>query len=136
MVGRASDGTRYISHEKNNYGQRAKTILFDIEENGRVRFIDTTNKTDADFVTEAYKEARTAPVLDATKNMILSYLQERQGEKIEINALDNDMLQAGVRRHTLQDAKNELKQERKVKLEKTGGQGGKWLISLTHYENE
>lgn len=137
MVGRASDGTRYISHEKNNYGMRAKTILFDIDEEGRVRMTGTTEKTDADFVTEAYKEARNAPARESAEEIILSYLTEHRDEKIEVGTFDKDMMNAGIAKSTLRRAKETLKESGKIKLTLTGGGSArKWFISSTHYEKD
>ena len=137
MVGRASDGTRYISHEKNNYGQRAKTILFDIEEDGRVKLTGTTEKTDADFVTEAYKEMRDAPAREGAEEMILSYLTEHKDEDVEVGVFDQAMMDAGIAKSTLRRAKEALKERGKIRLTLTGGgTARKWFISSTHNEKD
>ncbi len=137
MVGRASDGTRYISQEKNNFGQQAKTILFDIEEDGRLKMTGTTDKRDCDFVTEAYKEMRDAPAREGAEEMILSYLTEHKDEDVEIGVFDQAMMDAGVAKSTLRRAKESLKERGKIRLTPTGGgTARKWFISSTHYEKD
>lgn len=131
MVGRTLDGDRYISHEKNNYGQQAQTILFTIEED-RVKYVGISSKKDQDFIQEYYQETRSAPAKEYAENMILSYLMEHEGEDIEIGTLDDYMEAAGISKTTLKRTKTNLKKEGKIRYTPVGGgEFRKWYISIT-----
>lgn len=85
IAGNTSDGNvKYLSHEKNNYGEREDTILFDIF-NNKVRYLDTTYKTDKDFVQESIgikADKKASPAKDEAKEAIM-YIVNKHPEGIE-----------------------------------------------------
>lgn len=46
------DKLRYISQEKSNYGPLQKTVMFDIDKDGKAQFMGCSDKKDRDFVLE------------------------------------------------------------------------------------
>lgn len=133
MVGQTIEGPRYVSQEKNNYGQQAETILFDIQDGGAV-FRSTCHKKDRDFAEEAYQESRSAPARENAEGMILSFLEEHKGEEIEVGNLDREMMSSGISQMTLRRAKQSLKESGKIRLRHENGKEKRWIISSTQYE--
>ena len=132
MVGRTLNGDRYISHEKSNYGEQCETILFNVNDPGVVEYAGSTSKKDRDFVTEDYREMRSAPAKDLAEEMILSYLAEHEGEKVEIKKMEEELTAAGISKSTITRARYSLKASGKIRITTTGGKDSKkWYISMT-----
>lgn len=108
VVGEATDGLRYLSHEKSNYGRLQTSILYTIDENG-VRFNSTSRLKDRDFITAQQQDAKTRPAREEAKDFILTFLAGKS------SALVSDLNDAanieGISAGTLQRAKTELKRE-------------------------
>ena len=110
IVGEADEeGTRYISHEKSNYGEREQTVLFRLD-SGKVVFEKYTQKTDRDYVS-LNSEYRQIPQIESAKSLILECLADGQKEASE---LDEALKAFGVSKSTVSKAKTELSKEGKL----------------------
>ncbi len=116
IAGETSDGLRYISQEKSNYGPLAQTVLFRLD-SGKAEFECYTDKKDRDYVAAAAAVTYQAPARDTAKEFILDYLKD--GEK-ETSDLDAMMKAQGVSGKTLERAKAELKKEGKIEYVRRG----------------
>lgn len=122
------DGIMYLSHEKCNYGKQQKTILFSIQDNGTVEFHGTTWRRDRDYMSEG-QMVYGSPKKDEAKEFILDQLQD--GNIHEIRAIEEAAKAAGIAKSTLQDARAELVNDKKIKREKVGfATTTKWYLSL------
>lgn len=98
---------RYFSQEKSNYGVLSPTILFNIDQDGRVVYSGITDKHDRDFVT-ASDNSKTA--LGDVEGLITSRLSEAEGKYLKTSDLDEYMLCAcGASKATISRAKTALK---------------------------
>jgi len=104
---------RYLSHEKNNYGETSPTILFTVDENG-VQFKGTSDKHDREYVAENAEVVRSSPARNAAKESIMSVLSS--GQEVKTSDLDEVILSQGVSFRTLARAKTELKREGKIRF--------------------
>lgn len=130
LVGVDSEtGHRYISQEKSNYSHLRDTVLFSIEQDGRVQFQGRTKKKDKDFQGQKMYETRQAPAKDEAMNEIIKYLEEREGAQL-LSEMEEAMKVYGISANALKNAKQALKEDGRIKLEKGEGTGGKWTISL------
>ena len=130
MVGEVPDSdTRYISHEKCNWGQRQKTILFELN-GGKPEFKGISGKRDRDFIMDNAK-VRATPAEDSAKDFIISTLDDEPDHKMEMATLD-EMAQAnGFTKNSIRNAKATLKTENRIKVSVTGyRKEKKWFISL------
>ena len=117
IVGEADEeGTRYISHEKSNYGEREQTVLFRLD-SGEVKFQEYSEKRDRDFVAEASEFLKQNPQREEVKAFILEYLSD--GQK-EVSELDDAMKALGVTKATLGRAKTDLKKEGRIEYKSIG----------------
>jgi len=129
MAGHTKEnGTMYLSHEKCNYGKLQKTILFSVNDDSTIEFKGTTRKRDRDYMSEG-QMVFTSPKKDEAKEFILDQLQD--GNKHEIRAIEEAAKAAGIAKSTLQEARAELVNDRKVKREKAGfATTTKWYLLL------
>lgn len=75
ITGTTTDNkTRYLSHEKSNYGEPGETVLYTIED-GIAIFKDSCDKHDADFVKERDLSTYQAPQRHDAEKFILDYLK-------------------------------------------------------------
>jgi hypothetical protein len=127
IVGETKDkGIRYISQEKNNYGQLSETILFSISDEKIIKH-GVTTKRDREFMTEASGE-RSAPARDEAREFILDSL--RDGE-MQIKELDESAKALGLSQSAMRRAKEQLKAEKAVTVRRGSGKIPTWYISLT-----
>ena len=110
IAGTAKDNTRYLSHEKSNYGELGETVIFAIEE-GVAKFVEHSNKKDKDFVLERDYEARDKPQRADAQQFIIEYL--RNGKK-PTKELDEAVQSAGISKRTLDRAKSELRNKKQL----------------------
>ena len=119
---------RYISQEKCNYAPLQKSILFELED-GQLKFKSYSDKHDKEFITERDYSVRVKPVIEDAKEFILDTLNERK--QMEVSELDELAAIEGISKHSLKDAKAELKKEGKTHTWSIGFNPKKYLISLT-----
>ena len=129
MFGEADkNGTMYVSQEKSNYGQRAQTILFRVDE-GIVRFKALTNKRDYDFMTSDDSKGETA--VDEAKELILEILGRQPDRTMKISELDTEASAYGCTANSIKNAKAELKADGSARMYSTGyGKDKVFWISL------
>lgn len=118
IAGTAKDNVRYLSHEKSNYGELGKTVLFSIED-GVAIFKDHCDKHDADFVKERDFSAYQAPQRQSAETFIIDFLKSGKKPTAE---LDEAAKVAGITASTLRRAKEQLR-DRKVLGFKPEGYG-------------
>lgn len=129
ITGDAGNGEFYISHEKCNYGQRQKTALYSITENGTPQLIAYSNKSDRDFVTERDNETRQKPQQKEAEDFIFDFLKD--GRK-QTQFLDGAAQVQGISKSTLSRAKKRLKDSGMIGYVNDGfGRDKKWFIFLT-----
>lgn len=124
-------GERYLSHEKSSNDTPRRTVLYEIDGNGRIRLRGYTWKRDRDFV-EQKQQPHTAPVREDCKQFILSAL-ESAGGRMTRKQLEDAAVGEGYSQSAVKRAKTELSQENKVELISTGNSmtGGKvWHVRL------
>lgn len=98
---------RYISHEKSNYGELAKTVLFRIGENG-VEIAGYTDARDADYVGMRDQIKRVAPQKADAENFILNYLSAGKKPTVE---MDKAASECGISNSSLTRAKTDLRKK-------------------------
>lgn len=125
-----SDGMRYISHEKSNWGKLQESVLFKLEDGAPV-FQSYTKNKDREFVLMDSKFGNDAPVAaDTAKDFIISTLEEKG--QMEVRELDELAKAVGISNHALKDAKSELNREKAVHTWSIGyGKDKKFFITLT-----
>jgi len=103
------EGTKYISHEKNNYGAQLPTILYRIDDQGLSK-IGETDKKDYDYIHEQTKNSGGRPPAqrDEAAQIILNALEsakdhELTGKQLAIIAEHN-----GISDRTFSRAKDHL----------------------------
>ncbi len=115
MVGLADEaqGLRFISQEKNSYGEREDTILFSITDTG-VQYQGTSTKRDGEFHP---RRSVTQPQLtkrEQAKELILSRLRLSPNGAIPMTALQKAVETAKISAVTLRRAREELIAEGKL----------------------
>lgn len=130
MAGNASgsEGIRYISHEKSNWGRLQDSVLFELDD-GVPKFKNYSKKKDRDFILEDAKIRNVASAADDAKEFILATLQEHK--QMEVSELDELARIEGISSHALKDGKAELRKEKLVHTWSVGFKPKKHLISLT-----
>lgn len=125
-----SDGMRYISHEKSNWGKLQESVIFKLE-NGAPIFQSYTKNKDREFVLMDSKFRNDAPVAaDTAKDFIISTLEEKG--QIEVREIDELAKAVGISNHSLKDAKSELNREKKIHTWSIGnGSNKKYFVTLT-----
>ena len=124
-----SDGMRYISHEKSNWGTLQESVLFKLK-NGAPVFQSYTKNKDREFVLMDSKFRNEIPAADTAKDFIISTLEEKK--QMEVRELDELAKAVGISNHSLKDAKSELNREKKIHTWSVGyGKDKKFFITLT-----
>ena len=131
IVGTTVDGTRYISQEKNNYGELATTKLFTIEDPGIIRIVGESNKHDRDFMQESAKDRQITTKQDC-KDWIRAELKNHRDFVMPSEELQNKAAEAGYSKKTFQRAKAELGKNGSCEIRNftDGGNSGKWYTQL------
>ena len=125
---------RYASHEKCNYGELAKTILYTIEE-GKIKYKGVSNKHDRDYMQENQAYERQRPALEEAKDFIRDYL--KAGEEKPVKELDEAMKASGIAYSTSKRAKKELKSNGEIVYRSFGyGQDKIYTIRLRESPRE
>lgn len=125
-------GTFYLTQEKSNYGQTQKTVLYRINENGKIKYQGVTDKKDRDFVSDDAHASRMAPERSECMEQILSMLSEADGHQLEAKVLEAELTDAGYKEKTIRNAKAELKTAGKITVKNTGfKETKKYWIALT-----
>lgn len=126
-------GVRYLSNEKNNYAQLQETILFTIDQDGRIHKEGSTWKRDREFVQDN-DSARSAPKREDCKAYIIQALNEAGGA-MPTNDLDAKAKQAGFSFTSIKRAKQDLKKENAVQYFQTGTNKDRvWHIQLLNVD--
>ena len=135
LCGNVDQDTFYISHEKSNYCQRNKSILYGLDK-GRIRIQGYTDKHDREFVLNEEFGGKGAPALEEAKDFILDQLMGRDSE-MPVKELDEAADAMSISKGTLSRAKRELKDEGEIRITNTGFGGSKaWKISLSRSGTE
>lgn len=122
-------GVRYLSNEKNNYAELQQTVLFTINENGRLEKVGTSWKRDREYMQE-YSIAQSPSKREDCKEFILHALGEAGG-KMPIKELEDQAKENGYSDRTLRRAKDDLKNSKEIKYLQTGhGKEKTWYIEL------
>lgn len=124
-----SDGMRYISHEKSNWGKLQESVIFKLE-NGAPIFQSYTKNKDREFVLMDSKFRNDAPVAaDTAKDFVIATLEEKG--QMEVCELDELAKVVGISSNALKSAKSELSREKKIHTWSVGFKPKKWCITLT-----
>ena len=124
-----SDGMRYISHEKSNWGKLQESVLFKLED-GTPIFQSYTKNKDREFVLMDSKFRNEIPAADTAKDFIISTLEEKG--QMEVREIDELAKAVGISNHSLKDAKSELNREKKIHTWSIGnGSNKKYFVTLT-----
>lgn len=127
-----SDGLRYISHEKSNWGKLQDSILFELND-GVPIFKNYSKKKDREFILEDSKIKNNAPAAEEAKEFILDALQEHK--QMEVAELDELAKVEGISKNALKDAKAELRKEGVTHTWSIGyGKDKKFFITLKDTE--
>ena len=128
ITGTTTDNkTRYLSHEKSNYGEPGETVLYTIED-GIAVFKEYCDKHDSDFVKERDLTTYQAPQRQDAEKFILEYLK---GGKKPTGELDEAAKAAGVSKSTLGRAKTSLRERGLLGIKCVGyGQTKVWYSYL------
>ena len=116
ITGTAKDNMRYLSHEKSNYGEPGRTVLYTIED-GVAVFKECCDKHDADFVKERDLSTYQAPQRKNAEAFIMDFL--KNGKK-PTSELDEAAKAAGITSATLRRAKEELRDRQLLGLKPEG----------------
>ena len=129
MMGDAGNGKRYLSQEKNNYGELQPTQLYTFSDTGMLLPAGVTHKRDREFQLET--QPRQAPKREGCKEAILEVLQ-RESKPIPVALLDQQLQEEGYSRRILQSVKEELKSAGLIKYQRQSGRkDGRWEVSFT-----
>lgn len=119
---------RYASHEKCNYGELSKTILYTIED-GKIKYKGVSNKRDRDYMQESQSYERQRPALEEAKDYIRDYLKD--GEEKPVKELDDAMKASGITNSTSKRAKAEMKRDNEIAYHNRGfGDAKQFTIRL------
>ena len=131
IVGISVDGTRYISQEKNNYGEFAITKLFTIDDPGVIHIVGETNKRDRDFMQDSNRDKLITTRQDC-RAWIKQELQSQPDYTMLSADLQNKAIEAGYSRKTFERAKTEMGKNgtKEIRNFTPGGNDGKWYTQL------
>ncbi len=116
ITGAAKDNMRYLSHEKSNYGEPGRTVLYTIED-GVAVFKDCCDKHDADFVKARDLSAYQAPQRQNAEAFIMDFLKNGKKPTAE---LDEAAKAAGISTSTLRRAKAQMRDNKLLGLKSEG----------------
>lgn len=126
------DRLKYLSHEKSNYGEMQRTILYSLD-GERAIFRSYSDLKDADYV-RADRMPRPAPARQEAKELIIQTLRENGG-RMKADHVDTALKGMGVSQATLNRAKAELKKQSVIRYSKNSF-SGEWETSLTKLSGE
>lgn len=127
-----SEGLRYISHEKSNWGRLQDSIIFELDD-GVPIFKNYSKKKDREFILEDSKLKRDAPVAEEAKEFIVDALREHK--QMEVSELDELAKVEGISKHALKDGKAVLRKEGITHTWSIGyGKDKKFFITLKDTE--
>ena len=131
MMGDAGNGKRYLSQEKNNYGELQPTQLYTFSDTGMLLPAGVTHKRDREFQLET--QPRQAPKREGCKEAILALLEQHGGE-MPVKEMDAEMEEMGYSYRTIQRAKTDYKAEGILKFERTDKKGNWfWMVRSGHF---
>ena len=120
-------GQYYLSHEKSNYSELGRTVLYTISD-GAASFQGTTDKRDREFMLDVQQAARSSPARNEAKEVILNVLND--GEEHKVSEIDDQVKLCGLSTSTLKRAKSELKAEGRIRFRSEGyGKEKTWFIA-------
>lgn len=126
-------GYRYLSHEKSNYGQTQTTILFSIEEGGRLKHEGHSSKKDRDFQGMKMVQTQNAPKRDAAAEAILKYLDVQDKRESTMQDMEAAMDAYGHSKDSVKRAKQHLVQEGRITIERSKEYQGKYNVYLQDF---
>ena len=127
-----SEGLRYISHEKSNWGKLQDSVIFELNDGVPV-FKNYSKKKDREFILEDSKIKNNAPAAEEAKEFIVDALQEHK--QMEVAELDELAKVEGISKHALKDAKAELRKEGVTHTWSIGyGKDKKFFVTLKDTE--
>ena len=131
MIGYTEEqGIRYLSNEKNNYTSLQETVLFTINDNGRIEVTGTSWKRDREYMQE-YSIAQSPSKRQDCKEFILHALGKADG-KMSVKELEEHAKESGYSYKTIRNAKDDLKKSCDIKYIQTGnGKDKTWYIELS-----
>lgn len=125
-----SEGIRYLSHEKCNYGPLQQTYLFSIDNAGIIHPEGRTWKRDRDY---QGAEGKVVAKREDAKEWIIRTLEDRCG-KMPVKELYNIAEEVGFSDKTMERAKAELSKQGKIRTHSTGyAQDKKYFIELCYF---
>ena len=111
-----SEGIRYLSHEKCNYGPLQQTFLFSIDNRGMILPEGRTWKRDRDY---QGSEGKVLAKREDAKEWIIRTLEERNG-KMPVKELYTIAEDVGFSDRTMERAKGELSKQGKIRTYSKG----------------
>lgn len=127
ITGIVKDNIRYLSHEKSNYGEPGRTVLYTIED-GIAVFKEYCDKHDSDFVKERDLSTYQAPQRQNAEAFIMDFLKNGKKPTAE---LDEAAKAAGISNATLSRAKTALRERGLMGMKSEGyGQNKAWYSYL------
>lgn len=128
-----SDGLRYITHEKSNWGKLEESVLYGLDD-GVPIFKSYTKKKDREFILDESRKKNIAPAQEDAKEFILSTLKEHK--QMEVKELDELAEVNGISKNAMKNAKAALNKEGAIHTWQIGyKEGKKYLISLQPIRN-
>ena len=125
-----TEGIRYLSHEKCNYGPLQETILFKIDGKGIIHSEGMTWKRDRDY---QCAEGKALPKREDAKSWIIETLEGRDG-KMSVKELCNLAESVGFSEKTLERARTELGKQGKIQSSAKGfGPDKVYYIELRYF---
>lgn len=122
-----NSNSRYISHEKSNWGKTQESVIFDLD-NGVPIFKNFSNKKDREFILEDAKIKTKSSVSEDAQEYILKTLKERG--QMEIAELDELAQVEGISKNALREAKAELSRQNLTHAWSVGFKPKKYYITL------
>lgn len=119
-------GQHYIAHEKCNYGPRAETVLYSVDEGQAIR-CGTSDKTDRDYILSAAHAKRKITERSEVSEAIMTALDD--GEPHVMRDFEDELKAFGSTPATVRRAKEDLKKAGKVNIYSKGaGKNKVWYI--------
>lgn len=135
ICGNADNETFYLSHEKNNYGARQKTLLYTLDK-GRVNVKGFSDKRDYDFVIGEETHGKGAPALEEAKVFILEQLHTNNNSML-VKDLEEAADVMGISKATLKRARKALKESDVISVEHNGfGEKATWIVSIKPIQSQ
>lgn len=130
IVGEAEDGTRYISHDKSNYGELQSTKLFAVDDKGLISITGETFKKDRDFVQEKARLKKATTRQDCRDWIMHELGAQPDYTLLSVALKDRAVNQYGYSEATYNRTYSELVKENTIFKERRGGKDGKWYTTL------